>query len=211
MAAYFGRLGESARDLGFRGVSIDTEYCYRRYCLDHEIYTYDGYSAADLLAGARTQGRAIMSALLDAFPDAVVFELPGYLWSRSIGRALTLGMLEVMAERDAPGGFHLGTERAYCLLDPVSQVAIHPGGRPCGCGALLDSGNARILETALHCCAGRVAPSHGGDGRKELPGAALERGIAGTSPAAASSADAGPPLCLVLTPATRCGSPVRRK
>lgn len=124
MVRHFGRLGERARDLGFRGVSIDVEYPYPRYSLEHPIYTYDGYTAEDLLSAARRQGRAIMSALLDAFPEAVIFQLPGYLWGRPIERAFTFGMLDVMAERDAPGGFHLGTERAYCLLDPVSQVAI---------------------------------------------------------------------------------------
>jgi hypothetical protein len=78
-----------------------------------------------------------MTALLDAFPDAVIFELPGYLWGRPIGRVFTFGMLDVMAERDAPGGFHLGTERAYCLLDPVSQVALTREGDLAAC-ALLD-------------------------------------------------------------------------
>ena len=34
-----------------------------------------------------------MTALLDAFPDAAVFELPGYLWGRPIGRVFTFGML----------------------------------------------------------------------------------------------------------------------
>lgn len=124
MAAHFGRLGQCARALGFCGVSIDVEYPYKRYSLEHPDYDYQGYTADDLLAGARTQGRAIMGALLDGFPDAVVFELPGYLWSRPIERAFTLGMLDVMADRDAPGGFHLGTERSYCLLDPVAQFAI---------------------------------------------------------------------------------------
>ena len=136
MAKHFGSLGRNARELGFRGVSIDVEYPYPRYSLDHAVYTYDGYTAEDLLAAAGGQGRAVMDAVLDAFPDAVIFELPGYLLGRPIERAFTIGMLDVMAERDAPGGFHLGTERAYCLLDPVSQVAISREGDLTACALL---------------------------------------------------------------------------
>jgi hypothetical protein len=121
---HFGVIGKAARGLGFRGVSIDVEYPYPRYSLDHPIYTYDGYTAENLLAAATEQGRAAMSALLAEFPEAVVFLLPGDIWGRPIERAFVLSMLRVMAERDALGGFHLGYERSYGLLDPVSQVAI---------------------------------------------------------------------------------------
>ncbi len=121
---HFAALGRGARELGFRGVSIDIEYPYPRYSLDHPIYTYDGYTAEDLLNAAAEQGGAVVSAVLDEFPEAVVFVLPGEIWSRPIARAFQLAMLETMAERDAPGGFHLGAERGYCLYEPVSQVAI---------------------------------------------------------------------------------------
>ncbi|MBI4557927.1 MAG: hypothetical protein HY706_10125 [Candidatus Hydrogenedentes bacterium] len=124
MARHFTALGQAAKDLGFRGVSIDIEYPYPRYELDHEIYTYEGYTAEDLLAAAAKQGRTVISAVLDAFPEAVVFVLPGELANRPLSRAFQLAMVETMAERDAPGGYHLGYERAYGLLDPVTQVAI---------------------------------------------------------------------------------------
>jgi len=124
MARHFAAVGRAAKELGFRGVSIDVEYPYKRYSLDHPSYTYDTYTADDLMAGAHAQGRACMSALLDAFPDAVIFLLPGELGGSPIGRAFTRAMLDVMAERDAPGGLHLGYERSYCLLDPASQAAI---------------------------------------------------------------------------------------
>ncbi len=124
MAVHFGALGSAAKELGFRGVSIDLEYPYPRYGVDHEIYTYDGYSVEDLLAAAVAQGRAAASALLDAYTEAVVFALPGELHARPIARAFQTAFLDVMAERDAPGGFHLGYERSYCLYEPASQVAI---------------------------------------------------------------------------------------
>ena len=125
MARHFGTLGATAERLGLRGVCIDVEYPYQRYELDHEIYTFDGYTVEDIEQGCRGQGRAIMTSVLDAFPDAVIFVLPGELWTRPLDRQLMLGMLDVMAERDAPGGFHLGAERGYCLYEyPLTQVAL---------------------------------------------------------------------------------------
>lgn len=121
---HFTALGKAAKELGFQGVSIDIEYPYKRYELDHEVYAYNGYTADDLVAAAHEQGRVVIEAVLSEFPEAAVFVLPGELWSRPLGRAFMLAVLSVMAEKDAPGGFHLGYERAYCLLDPASQVAI---------------------------------------------------------------------------------------
>jgi hypothetical protein len=145
---HFAAIGRAARELGFRGVSIDVEYPYQRYSLDHEIYTYKGYTSDDLLAAASEQGEIAMSALLDEFPDAVVFVLPGDLWGRPIGRTFVLSMLKAMADRDAAGGFHLGYERAYCLLDPVSQVAI-PRVGDCAATVLLDAKTLRCADATL--------------------------------------------------------------
>ncbi|MBI2435972.1 MAG: hypothetical protein HYV26_24210 [Candidatus Hydrogenedentes bacterium] len=136
LARHFGRAAAAARELGFRGLSIDVEYPYPRYEVDHEIYAYEDYTVDDLLSAGRAQGAAVMSAVLDAFPEAVIFVLPGVLWTRPIDREFTLGMLQVMQERDAPGGLHLGAEVAYSLLDPVTQVAI-PRVGDCSAEALL--------------------------------------------------------------------------
>lgn len=122
--SHFAALGRAAKELGFRGVSIDVEYPYPRYELDHEIYKYENYAAEDLIRAASLEGRIAMSAILDEFPEAVVFSLPGDLWGKTLGRAFVEGTLEVMAEREAPGGCHMASERSYSLLDPPSQVAI---------------------------------------------------------------------------------------
>lgn len=124
LAAQFGAIARAARDLGFRGISVDIEYPYPRYSFDHAVYTYQGYTAEDLSRAAGKEGRDIAAAMLDAFPDGVIALLPGDFWNRPISRAFQLGMLGTMAERRAPGGLHLFTERSYCLLDPVSQVGI---------------------------------------------------------------------------------------
>ncbi len=121
---HFAALGRAAKKNGFRGVSIDVEYPYKRCELDHEIYTYDGYTPGELVEAAYRQGRAVMTGVLDEFPDAVVFVLPGGIDARPLLRELMIGMLDVMAERAAPGGWHSATELAYTLWDPVTQVAI---------------------------------------------------------------------------------------
>ena len=124
MERHFGRLGQVAAALGFRGVSIDIEYPSPRYVLDHDIYTFDGYGAEEIVAAAADQAGAATRALLDAFPTAVVFLLPGEVRARPVEHAFIKGVLEAMAERDAPGGLHLGYERSYVLYDAATQVAI---------------------------------------------------------------------------------------
>ena len=123
MAAEFGALGRVAREFGFRGVCVDVEYPYPRYSVDHKIYTYENYTVGDLTAAAFRQGSACAAAMLDAFPDAPILLLPGSLRGRQIEHAFQMGILKTMAERDAPGGLHLGTEYTYCLHDAVTALA----------------------------------------------------------------------------------------
>ncbi|NOS70272.1 MAG: hypothetical protein HOP33_10115 [Verrucomicrobia bacterium] len=123
MTAEFSAIGKVAKELGFRGVCVDVEYAYVRYSIDHKIYTYTNYTVGDLLAAAHEQGYACAAAILDAFPDAPIILLPGTLRGRKIGEAFQLGMLKAMADRDAPGGLHLGVEYTYCLHDPVTALA----------------------------------------------------------------------------------------
>lgn len=123
MAAQFSAIGRLARELGFRGVAIDVEYPYKRYLLTNPVYNYEDYTAGDIVRAAFKQGQRSMAALLDAFPEAVVLVLPGTLRSAPVVRLYMLGMLNVMASRNAPGGFQLATEYTYCLADPVSTLA----------------------------------------------------------------------------------------
>jgi len=124
MAAEYAALGRVARTLGFRGLCIDVEYPYPRYELGNPIYTYQGYTAADLIRAARKQGQAIAAAVLNEFPDAVIWTLPGEIRTRPIAREFQTGMLQAMAERDAPGGFHFGAEFTYSLNEPVTHLAV---------------------------------------------------------------------------------------
>lgn len=123
MEREFSTLGRVAKDLGFRGVSIDVEYPYPRYEVTNPLYRYNNYTVEDLLTAARSEGRRSLAALLDQFPDAVVMVLPGSPRSRPIDQAFILGMLQTMVERKAPGGFHFGSEYTYCLADRVTDLA----------------------------------------------------------------------------------------
>ena len=152
MARYFGALGHAAKEMGFKGVCIDVEYPYPRYRLDNSVYKYENYTATDLLHAAADQGKAVMQAVLDAYPEAVVWVLPGELGGSPIISAFTTSMLEAMAERDAPGGMQLGYERSYCLWDPASQVAI-PRVSDCYAEILL---NAKTLNYWKRRCG--IAP-----------------------------------------------------
>ncbi|OQB41060.1 MAG: hypothetical protein BWY06_00964 [Candidatus Latescibacteria bacterium ADurb.Bin168] len=124
MGRHFQALGKAARECGFRGVSIDLEYPYPRYELDHPQYVYDTYTPGDLKAAAYRQGRACMAALLDEFPEAVVFLLPGGIRTRPLEVQMILGFMDEMAERDAPGGCHLASEYSYRMHDPVTAASV---------------------------------------------------------------------------------------
>lgn len=158
MAAEFGAVGKLAKELGFRGVCVDVEYPYPRYSVDHKIYTYDGYSVDDLMSAAFRQGRQCAAALLDAFPNAPIILLPGYMRGRPIERAYMLGMLKLMADRDAPGGYHLGTEYTYCLHDPVTALATTRFEDP-GIANLTDAKTADYWRRRCSIAPG-VWPSH---------------------------------------------------
>lgn len=49
MARQFAAIAREAKVLGCRGISVDVEYPYPRYSLDHPVYSYENYTAQDLL------------------------------------------------------------------------------------------------------------------------------------------------------------------
>lgn len=148
MRKYFGRAAQAAKELGFKGLSIDVEYPYPRYQIDHEIYTYDNYTAADLIKAAEKQGKAVVEAILEKFPQAVVICLPGYIRARPISQAFQVGMLKMMAKKDAVGGFHLATEFTYAMSDPLTYLSTTVFGN-CGIHLLAD---VKVVEYWKRSC-----------------------------------------------------------
>ncbi len=169
---HFSALGRAARETGFRGVCIDTEYCYKRYVLDHEIYAYEGYTPGDLRDAAHAQGRAVLAGVLDEYPDAVVMVIPGSLRiTKPLERDFILGFLAEMEDRDAPGGMHMGTEYAYSLHDPVTQAAI-ARVEDCGIEHIAEAGALDYWRRRCTVAPG-VWPFHmvetGGEGYPQRP------------------------------------------
>ena len=111
-----------ARDAGFRGVTIDIEYVGEMYHLDWSGYdsvAYTRKSDEEMLAIAEQRGYEIMAAMLDEFPDMVNWHLPESPYAYGpIAQTHVRGMIRALADRNAPGGFHLSTEWTYQLVSP---------------------------------------------------------------------------------------------
>jgi hypothetical protein len=90
----YGALGRAAKQLGFHGVSVDVEYAERRYEIHHAQWKYENYTPEDLTRAAFKQGEAAAAAILDEFPDAPIFVLPGELYRfRTLGSQFLRGLL----------------------------------------------------------------------------------------------------------------------
>ena len=115
-----------ARDAGFRGVTIDIEYIKEMYNLTWSGYDSTGYtrrSDEEMLAAAERRGYQIMSAMVTEFPEMVNWHLPESAhYYGPLAGAHVLGMICALAERDAPGGFHISTEDTYKMVAPRSIV-----------------------------------------------------------------------------------------
>ncbi len=122
MERQFAVLGRTAKQLGFRGVCLDLEYAADMWEIHHKQYRFDTYTAEDVLDAVRKQGHRAMSALLEQYPEAVIFILPGNLRHWAVDAYYQLGLIEAMAERDAPGGLHFGSEWTYYVRDRLATM-----------------------------------------------------------------------------------------
>jgi hypothetical protein len=122
MEKQFAALGRTAKRLGFRGVCLDLEYAADMWEIHHKQYRFEDYTVEDVLETVRGQGHSAMKALLDAYPEAVIFVLPGNLRHWAVDAYYQLGLIEAMAERDAPGGLHFGSEWTYYVRDRLATM-----------------------------------------------------------------------------------------
>ena len=112
-----------AREGGFAGMSMDIEYVSERYNLDFHEYLVPGYNRDGLREMARRRGHELMTAMLDEFPDMEYWQLPeGVYGYGPLAADLFTGMVEAMAEADAPGGYHLSTEGIYYNPSPFAVL-----------------------------------------------------------------------------------------
>ena len=112
-----------ARMTGCRGIALDIEYVGEQYDLDWEGYDYKGYTEAELRQAALKRGRDVVRAMLETYPDMVFLTLPeGIRYYGPLATDLFVGMVQGMAEADAPGGLHLLTEHSYKMVSTLGLI-----------------------------------------------------------------------------------------
>lgn len=119
----FREAARFARVTGCRGIALDIEYVGEQYDLDWEGYDYDGYTQAELRKAAVKRGHDLAQAMLHSYPDIVFLSLPeGIHFYGPLATNLFTGMVQGMAEADAPGGIHLLTEHSYKTVDTLGLI-----------------------------------------------------------------------------------------
>ncbi|MBN1348656.1 hypothetical protein JXJ21_04540 [candidate division KSB1 bacterium] len=116
----FNEAARFAKMTGCRGVALDIEYISEQYELDWEQYDYQGYTQADLRTAALRRGRELVQTMLQSFPEMVFLNLPeGIYYYGPLAKDIFIGMITGMAEANAPGGFHLLTEKTYSMTSTI--------------------------------------------------------------------------------------------
>ena len=112
-----------ARETGCRGITLDIEYVGEQYDLDWEGYDYKNYNSDELQRAAIMRGRELVQAMLNAYPDMVFLNLPeGITYYGPLASNLFTGMVQAMAEVNAPGGLYLLTESTYSMTSTIGLI-----------------------------------------------------------------------------------------
>jgi len=119
----FRQAARFARMAGCRGIALDIEYVGEQYDLDWQGYDYKGYTKDELRSAAVKRGRELTKAMLESYPDMVFLTLPeGINYYGPLATDLFVGMVQGMAESDAPGGVHLLTEHSYKMVNTLGLI-----------------------------------------------------------------------------------------
>jgi hypothetical protein len=119
----FRQAARFARMTGCRGIALDIEYVSEQYDLDWEGYDYKGYTKDELRTAAVKRGRELTEVMLQSYPDMVFLTLPeGINYYGPLATDLFVGMVQGMAEADAPGGVHLLTEHSYKMVNTLGLL-----------------------------------------------------------------------------------------
>jgi hypothetical protein len=145
IAENFRQVAIFAKGAGFKGITLDIEYINRMYHTSWKGYDRPEYTRkADslMLKQAELRGYQVLCAMLDEFPDMVYWSLPESIWMYGpIATAHTTGMIRAMAERDAPGGFHMSIENTYRRTRPWRMFHVLTA---------MERQMAEVLEPASH-------------------------------------------------------------
>ncbi len=121
----FRQVAVFARMSSFKGIAFDAEYINATYLLDWPGYQGPNYPKKKLPAAVRLRGRQIVTAMLDEYPSMTLLHFPESHWRYGpLAGELLAGQLEAMAEREAPGGFHILPEGTYRQADPQTLLQI---------------------------------------------------------------------------------------
>jgi len=136
-----------AQGAGFAGLSFDIEYISELYELDYPTYREPGYPFDRLRPQVRMRGREIAEAMLDGFPDLVLWFLPEWAPTNTpLGEDIFTGMMQAFAERDAPGGFHVSTEMTYAQTRPRALLTLAQSNERAFVGMLRENGGDRSID-----------------------------------------------------------------
>jgi hypothetical protein len=106
-----------------KGIALDIEYINEQYELDWEGYTYKGYTEKDLQKAAIRRGSDLLKTILSEYPEIVFLTLPeGITFYGPLAKDFFVGMVQGMAEKNAPGGLHLLTEKSYDMTSTLGLI-----------------------------------------------------------------------------------------
>ena len=136
-----------ARDAGFAGVALDYEYIRHQYRLDWTGYDGSGRAERELRAQARARGYQMMCAMLDEFPGMKNWRLPEPFHGQGpLIAEFFIGEMQALAERDAPGGMHVGIEGYYKETNAAEMVR---GTHFADCAALAVLSDPSVAGSAV--------------------------------------------------------------
>jgi hypothetical protein len=112
-----------AKESGCRGIALDIEYVSEQYELDWEGYDYQGYTKSDLHEAAGIRGQELIQTMLKGYPDMIYLNLPeGITYYGPLAADLFSGMVQAMANANAPGGMYLLTEASYNMTSTIGLI-----------------------------------------------------------------------------------------
>ena len=116
-----------AEGTGCKGVAFDSEYSWLQFDPGWEGYNkLSTHQKVRLGEKVRQRGREITEAMLEVFPEMELLVMPDFNFYGPLWQKMVVGMIEAMADADAPGGLQMCSERSYMNTD-AEFLAAYPG------------------------------------------------------------------------------------